>query len=552
MKPASKGDPSLLVLSLPSNVTALGEELDVYAVPLEFRREGMLIVVPARVLSSQTLQDGSGSEDDLFGPNNVFQVALMEEADDLSLVELGVFVEAVVIDVTDEILSFAREYDPVTDSSATIHGFSFDFPSALPDCNVLLAQVKEWITSRQDERSGFYSAQEDLAEPLPKAVAGAAPKKANAKVRVTNSMIAEQLSALTAQLQVLSQRQDQLEKSGPGFARDAGDRAPGHGFMASQKLPPVSAALPNPSGIPQTIAAKALGLVGPPPKTAKPVAFQSAASVIAGDEPLDPLQPQPENMDGIASALAQQSTAITALVAHLASQSPDALSDLTALGPSSSSTKGVQRRERMQNELAADTSTFYLQMMQQLHRRLHPSKPVPQREEDLGDLSVLTYLERNGGYRSQREMGLVAWILGHALDAAATGNVRRTKEILALMMVAVEQSVVDRGDWTLAYLLTLLEEPPNQVYQDRAINLVHHSKPFGPLVPPQWTATVLSYLKDLEVLSSKKGETAAKKAQPKPAQPSEASTAAEPEKEASPKRKPQFPRKPKASQASDA
>ena len=143
VKPASKGDPSLLVLSLPSNVTALGEELDVYAVPLEFRREGMLIVVPAQVFSSQTLQDGSGSEDDLFGPNNVFQVALMEEADDLSLVELGVFVEAVVIDVTDEILSFAREYDPVTDSSATIHGFSFDFPSALPDCNVLLAQVKE-------------------------------------------------------------------------------------------------------------------------------------------------------------------------------------------------------------------------------------------------------------------------------------------------------------------------------------------------------------------------------------------------------------------------
>ena len=116
------------------------------------------------------------------------------------------------------------------------------------------------------------------------------------------------------------------------------------------------------------------------------------------------------------------------------------------------------------------------------------------------------------------------------------------------MLVAVEQSVVDRGDWTLAYLLTLLEEPPNQMYQDRTINLVHHSKPFGPLVPPQWTATCLAYLKDLEVLASKKGETS-KKAPPKPPVQTDTTAGLEPEKEASPKRKPRFPRKPKAAQA---
>ena len=537
LKPASKGDPSLLVLSLPPTVTILEEELDVFAMPLEFRRGGMLIVVPAQVISPSVLQEGlTGAEEALFGPSSSFQAALMEEADDLSLVELGASVEVLVIDVTDGVLDLCREYDPVTDSTASIHGFSFDFPAGLPDCNVLLGEVKEWIASRHEDRVGFYSAQEDLVDPpTPKPATGVSGKKAPAKPRVTNSMIAEQLSSLSAQMLLLSQRQDKLEKSKGGFAEGVGGQVPGHAFSAAQKLPAVSAALPNPSGVSQTMAAKAMGLVGPPPKTARNVLPAPDVDLAAMDEPLDVLQARQEEVGGIATALAQQSTAITALVAHLASQAPDALGDLASLGPSSSTTKGVQRREKMQNELAADSSTYYLQMMQQLHRRL---------------LSVLTYLERNGGYRNHREMGLIAWILGHGLDSAAAGNMRRTREILALMMVAVEQAVVDRGDWSLAYMLTLLEEPPNQLYQDRAVNLTHSSKPFGPLVPPQWTAVCLSYLKDLEVLSTKKGETQKKPA--KAAASTDPAVSAEPEKEASPKRKPRFPKKPKAKAAPDA
>ena len=77
LRPASKGDPSLLVLSLPPTVTLLDEALDVYALPLEFRKGGMLIVVPAQVINSDTLQEGlKGAEDVLFGPSSTFQAAL--------------------------------------------------------------------------------------------------------------------------------------------------------------------------------------------------------------------------------------------------------------------------------------------------------------------------------------------------------------------------------------------------------------------------------------------------------------------------------------------
>ena len=51
------------------------------------------------------------------------------------------------------------------------------------------------------------------------------------------------------------------------------------------------------------------------------------------------------------------------------------------------------------------------------------------------------------------------------MDSAASGDFRDTKEILALLMVVVEQAVIDRGDWTLAFMLTLLEEPPLQMFR---------------------------------------------------------------------------------------
>lgn len=555
IKPASLGEPNLLIFSVPSTIALAGEGIEVYALPIQMRRGGFLLAVPDNVLSPQSLQSGQEDENELamIGPNSVFQVPMFEEADDLSVIELGIVGDVVVVDMTDEVLSLCREYDPVTDSLLTIGGFSDVHPNALPDCNVLFDKVKEWISARSDERSGFYTAQEDREEPAAKPAPHASPKKATPKVRVTNSMIAEQLSTLAAQMQVLTQRQDRLEKSKSSSAENVGGRDPGILPNAqSQKLPAVSAGLPNPSGISQ-IAAKALSLTGPPPKTMRNVPQAGPPDLTQMDDPLDPLQARPEEPMAIVSALAQQSTAITALVAHLASQAPDALGDLASLGHSTSSTKGVQKRERMQNDLATGQSMYFVQMMQQLHQRLHPAKPVPQTEEELCHLSVLTYLERQGGYRQHRELGLIAWILGHAIDAAAMGDLRRTKEIMALMMVSVEQAAVDKGDWSLAYLLTLLEDPPLQMFQERSATLGQHSKVFGPLVPPNWTAVCLAYLKDMEVLASKRNETAKKPAKAMPSSSSvDPGGNAEPDREASPKRKPRFPRKPKAKASAEA
>ena len=348
IKPASLGEPNLLIFSGASHIAFAGEEMEVYALPIQ-----IILAVPDNVLSPQSLQSGQEDENELamIGPNSVFQVPMFEEADDLSVIELGIVGDVVVVDMTDEVLSLCREYDPVTDSLLTIGGFSDVHPNALPDCNVLFDKVKEWISARSDERSGFYTAQEDREEPAAKPVPHASPKKATPKVCVTrfyDCRTAQHL--LAAQMQVLTQRQDRLEKSKSSSAENVGGRDPGILPNAQpQKLPAVSAGLPNPSGVSQ-IAAKALSLTGPPPKTMRNVPQAGPPDLTQMDDPLDPLQARPEEPMAIVSALAQQSTAITALVAHLASQAPDALGDLASLGHSTSSTKGVQKRERMQND----------------------------------------------------------------------------------------------------------------------------------------------------------------------------------------------------------
>ena len=543
LRPASKGDPSLLVCTIPAALSATENDLDVFALPLDFRSGGMLIAVPHDTFRPHIIADGQlGSDETMVGPNSVFTAPLIEESEDLTTtVALGYDAQVLVVDVTDDILLSAREYDPVTDHMANILGFSFDHPTSLPDCSHLMPNVREWIVSRSEDVLGFYTAQEDLpTDPKAPVTARTSPaKKATQAKRITNNMIADQLTALAAQMQLLAQRQEALEKGAASSAANA----PGLFVGPTNKLPPVSGGLQAAGLTSTTGVAKALALVGPPPKVRNVSPLPGATDAIA-DEPYDALQPEGEASGGIVAAIAQQSTAITQLVAHLASQSGDVLGDFATGSQTHGTTKGVQRREKMQNDLAQGTSTYFLQMLQQLHRRLQPSKPVPQAETDLQGISVLTYLERQGGYRSHRELGLVAWILGHAVDAASSGDFRMTKEILALLLVAVEQAVTDKGDWTLAFLLTLLEEPPLQVFQERSTNVVHHSKPFGPLVPPQWTAVVLSYLKDLEVLATRKTETAKKAGKPSPAAPMPVSP--EPEGESSPRRKPRFPKKPKA------
>lgn len=129
------------------------------------------------------------------------------------------------------------------------------------------------------------------------------------------------------------------------------------------------------------------------------------------------------------------------------------------------------------------------------------------------------------------------WILAHVFDSLLGGEVQKAKEHVALLVCSIEQASMDNGSCDVAFLLSLSEDPPLQLFQDRMTMTHSQGRPFTPLAPSPWCAVVLAYLKELEILTSKKTEWKAKaKAKQDPAASSE-------DPSPSPRRKAKFPKK---------
>ncbi len=525
---ADRGEPSLLVLSVPEENGEGGRASRCFAVPVLSRTGGLLLCIPRGCLSEELLVDMMTTDDTtaLIGPSKGITVSLVEEGGDGQPVLVGAQSQCLLVDFSNEVLGLLHEYDAASDPGDLI-GFSEAFAGSVPLLSELLLVTQEWVANQGIERVNFYSAQE---EQVPDPSFKAPTKKAAAPKRITNAQVLEQINTLVSQVKVLAARQDQMEKDGTGPAKAALDPA----FSNIAVVPPVSAGLATGLGVapPAPVPfAKVAKLVGPPPKV-RQVQTAVAAPLVAPQAQAELGTSQGDT--GIAQALSQQSTAITALVAHLTSGS-DPLAELQVGGSTFGSTKGVQRRERMQADLASGSSTYYLQMMQQVHRRLFPAMTVPKDADQLQHLSFLTYLKETGGYKASRETGLIMWLLGHIIDAASCDDMHQVRERLALLAISLEQSAVDRGDWQIAYLLSLAEDPPLSLYQDKTSIISPYGRPFASLVPSAWAAVVLAYVKELEVLTSKKGEAISPKRSPP--------LKSDPDSPPAPKRKSRFPRK---------
>ena len=119
----------------------------------------------------------------------------------------------------------------------------------------------------------------------------------------------------------------------------------------------------------------------------------------------------------------------------------------------------------MQQELATGTSTLFLQVQQQIFRKMYLARLIPKTEQELkaAGVSMTGYLERFGGYKGKHDQELMIWMLVHCMDAAASGDAHKFKEYLAITTACLEQASMD-GNWQIAYVLSLLEEPPSQVF----------------------------------------------------------------------------------------
>ena len=237
----------------------------------------------------------------------------------------------------------------------------------------------------------------------------------------------------------------------------------------------------------------------------------------------------------LAHAVLQQSKALTSLVTQL-QQGGDPLLDGQQAGSGFSlGSRGAQNRERLQHELANRSGGFFLTVFQNACKRVKPASRLPtsiQAAQSM-DLSILTYLEKFGGYGSCHELGLIQYCLGHIFDCAMNEDLEGVREHVALTMTAVEQAAQDNNRWDLAYQLTLLEEPPNQLWSYRPSMTQSRLRAFAPLCAQKWATVALAYAKEVDYIQTRKTEMN----NPKPKQPQgPPSTNPKPK----PKRKPKF------------
>ena len=540
----------IYVMTQPTGEVGPSGLLEAMVIPVITRLTGVLLAVPEDFLPQSLLDQGeTATAMELAGPSTLVLVpGVIEDATTGEEMNTESALNVVLVDFNQEVMQHLRDFNPAEDCQG-IQSFSQDSMDIIPQSSSLLADAHQWIADAQEERVQFYSAAEEQVPETPGAKTRApalrkttTPKKP--QTRVTNAMLAEQVQSLTSILPSISNQLESLQTNQAKLESMIMQTG------ASQKIPPYRQPFPaaplNAGGA--SAPAQFLQAVGSPPlgRTRQ----TSSAHVLKpprlpGEEP-QVLPSEEGYLEQVAAAqapqmsdvLLQQSQALTTLMAHMVSQ--DGLGDF---GASSSSTtalslKGSAKRDRLQQDLAGRKGGFLLKVAQNAHRRLRPSEAAPTSLEEFQGTPVFAkYLERHGGFSSARDLGLTMWLLGQIGDQMLMGDTRGAQEMLALAMVTVEQCAQDNGKWEVAWILSLQEEPPIGLFQHRPASTNPRLRAFAPLCPPDWAACALSYVKELDIMTTRRQEALpGKKGNPGKAE----------ETEPKPKRTARYPKKPKA------
>lgn len=102
-----------------------GAEVVAFAIPVMKRPGGFMLAVPVDVFTGECLISGEMADDDVeVGPHLRTSALLVEEGEDGMEKITGIEVECLLVDLSDMALSWMTEYDPVTDSTMEIIGFT--------------------------------------------------------------------------------------------------------------------------------------------------------------------------------------------------------------------------------------------------------------------------------------------------------------------------------------------------------------------------------------------------------------------------------------------
>ena len=343
------------ILSLEAEQEVDGE-IEVTALVVMKRQAGVLVAMPADILSEETLASGNtGDGDLLFGPSVVVEVPSVI-MDNGQVSPTGGSISVVIVDCLVDILARMR---PFSTGELIVYGFDEDSPFALPSPDALLTEAVKWLSTATMERVAYYTPDEEEAQepggpqvvpPLPvrrgrapTVASGTAKEKAKPKRATTTSLAADieslkqSIPNLIAQVGALQSRMDkdpQGQQIG-GLAR------------------PLSSSLNVPKGA-MTLGAAAKAIAAPPRTQTRGAPGILGSPLLTPGKPVEVQELEEEKQAALASsipisdnalalAVLEQSKALTSLVSQISSASSDPMTDL--LQGSSGSTRGsVGRR----------------------------------------------------------------------------------------------------------------------------------------------------------------------------------------------------------------
>lgn len=488
------------------------------------RRDGFLLCLPEFALPPEVLQVGNeAAPSDLVGPSlkvEVQSAALDEDAILQVPTPLeGKTMTVLLVDFAGAAVSalqVVRSRERLEDLT------SFDLldMTLVPEPDEVVARASAWAQGQSGElleRIQFYSADEVPETPMaPSAkrtprrrVPGGGTGGGSAPKRPTVASLAESLEALTQSLPVITEKLQELS-----LRQDAME-------AGAQKLPERPSALRKPlgtsttTGLSGTLAGPA-GLLKqmPPPRGSSSPAKNPRVSFSQAEATEMTLEATSENMD-LTQAVLEQSRALTTLVAQLAANNSDPFADLSSAS-SSLSTKGALGRARLQTELAAHKGIFFNSVIQSMARRMQPALSSEVEVSVLRDRGITPtqYLERFGGFGRCRDIGFIIWQVAMCLNHMMEENHAAARDSLSLLFVCLEQTAMDSGNMQVGLLLSLQEDPPQSLFTNRSIATAALPRAFAPTAHQRWVTTALQFLKEMDVISSRRAEVAGGKQGP--------------------------------------
>lgn len=405
--------------------------------------------------------------------------------------------------------SIAREHRAFEE---IIYGFEDNSAFSLPDPVEITAKALSWVeaVAPSSERVGYYSAQEEMPSVTPPPEVPLLPEEGTPRRRkpgpqVTTAELAATMDSLMQAIPTLTSQMEQLHRRQVEFESCLSTTTSSGRPMLSKPLgglPPQNSSLlgdvmKNIPGPPRTQARAAPGLLASPQVKKRLEVLELENEKIAA----------PMEDSSLAKAVLAQSQALTTLVTQIAHASSDPMSDLSGSSTTPGS-RGSMGRARLQSELAAHRGSFFTSVLAQMARRMNPTSSVEASPKELLERGVsgVKYLERFGGYGKQRDLGCLQFQVMQIFDYLMDENLMAARDLVALLAITLEQMNMDGGRLDLAAVVCLHEDPPASIFQMRHLSSTSRSRAFAPLADQKLVTVALAYLKELDVIQSKRLE----------------------------------------------